>query len=155
MSSVEEVVKQVGELRGRLEKSLEEIVKGIGEYRKKVEVLEGRIRELEKALERERRMRRLMFKALALGYRRKTDDEEEESIRRRREVRARRVEDIRKRLEELKKRFAEKRAETPRPEAKTSESSVATDERAEMVRKLMKGEISVHEAAKIAMEKGW
>lgn len=154
MSSVEEVVKQVGELRGRLEKSLEEIVKGIGEYRKKVEALEGRIRELEKALERERRMRRLMFKALALGYRRKTDDEEEESIRRR-EVRARRVEDIRKRLEELKKRFAEKRAETPRPETKTSEPSVATDERAEIVRKLMKGEISVHEAAKIAMEKGW
>lgn len=154
MSSVEEVVKQVGELRGQLEKSLEEIVKGIGEYRKKVEVLEGKIRELEKSLERERRMRRLMFKALALGHRRKMDDEEEESIRRR-EVRARRVEDIRKRLEELKKRFAERKVETPRPETKTSEPSAATDERAEIVRKLMKGEISVHEAAKIAMEKGW
>lgn len=136
MSSLEELIKEVGEIRQALSKSLEDHAKKTAELEAKVKELEDRVKVLDAKL----KIYRALVKSL-VGPRltRAVHGERHRAVK---------AEDVRKRIEEIKRRIREKKlatAETPRPVVE--EHAIPTaDKREEIVRKILKGEASIADA---------
>ncbi|MEM4530908.1 MAG: hypothetical protein QXY39_03485 [Thermofilaceae archaeon] len=144
MSSLDELVKEVGEIRQALSKSLDDYAKKTAELEAKVKELEGKVKVLDAKL----RIYKALIKSLVEPRLARAVHEKKHAVlRERRTVKA---EDVRKRIEEIKKRIREKKlatAETPRP-AVESHTIPTADKREEIVRKILKGEINVADAVR-------
>lgn len=138
MSSLDELIKEVGEIRQALSKNLDDYAKRTAEIEAKVKELEGKVKVLDAKL----RVYRALIKSL-VGPRLARAIHEKEP----RTVKA---EDVRKRIEEIKKRIREKKlatAETPRP-AVEAHTIPTADKREEIVRKILRGEASIADVLK-------
>lgn len=128
---LEQVVKEVKDLKEQIVKSIEELVKKQAELEKKVA-------ELEKKLAVERAIRKAYARLLLRRH--LPAHRPEKAV----DIKTKKEEDVRKKIEELKKRLAERKAkmaETPRPVTETKHPE--EDERAELIKRILKGEANI------------
>jgi len=159
MSEQVNVVKELSDLKAGVEKSLQEIVKEFGNVRKELdavkkenEQIKKQIEILSKRVEIERSLRKSMMRMMLNLAKAKKKEEPKEEEKPKEEKPATVVAPA-PAATPVAPAEAKSAVETPRPEAEINKAAPSdNDARLEIIRKFMKGEISLDDAVKEALK---